>query len=145
MINSFHFLSTPGTEPRISQKTIMEADEASTLHKLLAEKSRKLISELKSAKITHPEDGNNIDWFIDTISEKAKYDQSCTLRKPGTEDFYYVDYRQGASLLLIKKNRNGTLSIRCYYKAGEISPIEQIPVFSEEKKAEKEMLINASR
>ena len=114
MINSFHFLSTPGAEPKISNKTITEADEKAKIHELFAEKSKKLCTELKSVKITNPEDSNNIDWFIDTICEKVKYNQNCALRKPGSEDFYYVDYREGNSLLIIKKNRNGTLSIRCY-------------------------------
>lgn len=114
MINTYHYLCAANTEPKITMENRTIENEGSYLHDVLIEKGKKMVRELKSAKIVHPEKSNEINWFIDTFIDHVNSGESFTLTLDRSRDFYYVNYVKDSSLTIIKKSYNENISIRSY-------------------------------
>lgn len=108
MIKSYHCLTQPAKNAEIYYEDIND-----DIFTVLTNKCRKLIKQLKAAKLTYPEKANDLDWFIDAIETGVLRNTDFDKELAFKNNFYHVRYEKDKFVLIIKEN-NGIMSVRSY-------------------------------
>lgn len=114
-MKSFHSL----TQPAVPARAYFE-DSDTSLYETLVCKMKKLIRQLKSDKIRHPERAGTIDWAINTIETNVNKNTSFKIEVPNYDCYYSVVYEKENNFLqIVKKTSDGVMSIRVFKDSNE--------------------------